>query len=296
MNRYALTGLALLYIAQNIPVYFFTVGVLSILRKEGIGLEWVALIPLLALPWAFKFLWAPLVDRLKARIRWTIGLQLLTAALLFSLSYFQIATNLGSLFLIGITMSLVGSTQDIAIDAFAIEQARADQRGLVNTLQASGAALGSVIGGTLLLFLYERVGWDLATKVLAVLVAASIIPFALMQNYKKLQDGALKVHERFTPSLRRTFARPEILRLLGLCALTRICEGLAMGMQQPLLIDRGVSLEVVGLVVGTIGAGVGLVAAWTSGLLQRFFEKTRVLIGSLVLRTLVYGTLAASLL
>src|SRR5690606_24308031 len=55
--------LALLYVAQALPLGFFVIAMPAILRARGVGLERVGLLAALALPFLLKFLWAPLVDR-----------------------------------------------------------------------------------------------------------------------------------------------------------------------------------------------------------------------------------------
>mgnify|MGYP001800856243 CR=1 FL=1 len=52
-----------LYAAQSAPVQFFYVGLPAIFREAGHSLADIALVHLAFLPWALKFLWAPLVDR-----------------------------------------------------------------------------------------------------------------------------------------------------------------------------------------------------------------------------------------
>jgi len=51
-----------LYIAQAIPMSFFSTVVPVIMRQENYSLESIGLLQLIKLPWVLKFLWAPLVD------------------------------------------------------------------------------------------------------------------------------------------------------------------------------------------------------------------------------------------
>jgi MFS family permease len=300
--------LGLLYIAQGIPVYFFTVGVTSILRKEGLSLEWFGLLSALALPWALKFLWASWIDRRGTRRAWIISLQALTTVLLASLTFIQPYQDFWTFFLIGLAIAFVSSTQDIAIDAYAIEHSAMGKRSLVNSLQASGAALGSIIGGTALLFVYERYGWEVTTLSLSAFAVVSFLmvlltPFGhrdvspvtpvILSEAKDLRhpersEGSLP----HRPSLRHALRRPKIRRLLLLSGVTRLCEGFVMVVIQPILIDHGVGLETVGLVIGALGAGIGLLSAWMAGASQKIFGENRVFFGGLGFRTLVYGLFA----
>ncbi len=72
--------LATLYLAQGLPFGFFTVALPVLMREQGLSLPDIGLTNLLSLPWALKFLWAPLVDRfaggrLGRRRSWILPLQ-----------------------------------------------------------------------------------------------------------------------------------------------------------------------------------------------------------------------------
>ena len=62
-SRFGLGVIVVLYMAHALPLYFYNVAVPAILRSQGVDLRWIGMLSLLYLPWAFKFLWAPLVDR-----------------------------------------------------------------------------------------------------------------------------------------------------------------------------------------------------------------------------------------
>ena len=73
-----------LYFSQGLPFGFFTQALPVLLRQRGVDLGMIGLTSLLALPWALKFLWAPLVDRhwlpsIGRRRSWILPLQGLTA-------------------------------------------------------------------------------------------------------------------------------------------------------------------------------------------------------------------------
>src|SRR5690606_1915996 len=78
-----LTLLASLYLAQGMPYGFFSQFLPAMLRSQGVSLEGVGLASLLALPWALKFAWAPVVDRFGSarfghRRAWIVPIQVMT--------------------------------------------------------------------------------------------------------------------------------------------------------------------------------------------------------------------------
>src|SRR5688500_8947917 len=83
--------LGALYLAQGVAFGFFTQALPVVMRQQGYALTWIGLSSLLALPWALKWLWAPVIDaryspRLGRRRTWLLGLQVTTALLLLTLA------------------------------------------------------------------------------------------------------------------------------------------------------------------------------------------------------------------
>src|SRR6185295_3670332 len=80
-----------LYLAQGLPFGFFTQALPVLLREKGLALPLIGLSSLLALPWALKFLWAPLIDGVRAprigrRRAVILPLQFASAAVLATLA------------------------------------------------------------------------------------------------------------------------------------------------------------------------------------------------------------------
>ena len=86
-----------LYVAQSIPMSFFSTVVPVIMRQENYSLSSIGLLQLVKLPWTLKFLWAPIVDN-KARTtkqlkRWIIVSELFYATIIFSVAFFNLETD-----------------------------------------------------------------------------------------------------------------------------------------------------------------------------------------------------------
>ena len=64
ISALSLAVVIVLYLAHALPLYFYNVALPAILRHQGVDLRWIGMLSLLYIPWAFKFLWAPLIDRL----------------------------------------------------------------------------------------------------------------------------------------------------------------------------------------------------------------------------------------
>lgn len=296
----------MLYLAHALPLYFFNVALPAILRQQGMDLRWIGMLSLLYLPWAFKFLWAPLVDRyfwprLGRRRSWLIFTQLAVIAGLLLLAAMRIDYGLWPFVLTALWISTMAATQDIAIDGYAVEVYPATHYSLASTMQSAGIALGSMLGGAGTLWLYQQYSWQVALLSLTGLIAITTLSVFFMKETHDGQQLAIggsdnQFLEKYKPSLRRVFARPEIRRLLLVIVVYRLVESPAMAMLNPMLVDAKWSLTQIGLLFSVVGAAVGLLAAVAAGWLVKRQGSMRWLLGAGWLRSVVYSGVAIGLL
>lgn len=139
-----------LYIAQAIPMSFFSTAIQVLMRQADYSLSSIALLQLIKLPWILKFLWAPLVDRhcitLKDYKRCIITSEIVYALLILMVGLLDIQTDL--YLIIGLVfLSLIASaTQDIATDTLAVLSFGKSDKSLVNSMQSMGSFGGTLIG------------------------------------------------------------------------------------------------------------------------------------------------------
>ena len=152
-----------LYIAQAIPMSFFSTVVPVIMRQENYSLESIGLLQLIKLPWIFKFLWAPLVDRSAGTIqnyrKWIISSELFYAVVILAIGFLDLRTDFILIIAMMIVAFIASATQDIATDAFAILILKRDERCTGNSMQSAGSFMGTLAGSGLLLVVYHFLGW-----------------------------------------------------------------------------------------------------------------------------------------
>lgn len=286
----------MLYLAHALPLYFFNVAMPAILRQQGMDLRWIGMLSLLYLPWAFKFFWAPLVDRyfiprLGRRRSWLVLTQLAVIAGLVLLAVMRIDYGLWPFVLTALWISTIAATQDIAIDGYAVDVYPATHYSLASTMQSIGIALGSMLGGAGTLWLYEHYNWQVALLSLTGLIAMTTLSVCFLKESSDTQ-----FLDKYKPSLRRVFSRPEIRRLLLVIVVYRLVESPAMAMLNPMLVDAKWSLTQIGVLFSVAGAAVGLLAAVAAGWLVKRQGSMHWLLGAGWLRSLIYMAVAITLL
>ncbi len=142
-----------LYIAQAVPMSFFTTALQVILREQAVPLSIIGLLQVIKLPWILKVFWAPAVDRhcntIRDYKRTIVGVEIVYALLVLLTSIFNLGAIVPSSFhflIVIILLALMASaTQDIATDALAIRTSSHKQRGLLNSMQSMGSFGGKCV-------------------------------------------------------------------------------------------------------------------------------------------------------
>ncbi|MBK6684191.1 MAG: MFS transporter [Deltaproteobacteria bacterium] len=290
--------LGALYFSQGLPYGFFTQALPALLRKEGASLPAIGASSLLALPWALKFLWAPLVDRWYwprwgRRRSWILPLQWAAVLTLCLLGIFVRADQLLAMMIGVLVLNLLAASQDIATDGLALDLLEPEERGLANGLQVAGYRAGMIIGGGLLLVLYERLGTAGTFFGMAALLALATLPISFTREPEIPPEPTAKPQ---APEV-HFFRRPQVLPVLALVVIYKTGEAFASGMLRPFLTDLGLSLEDLGWMLGTVGFVSGLLGALTGGHLSQRLGRRRALIGLGVVQAVAvagYGGLAVA--
>lgn len=280
--------LAGLYLAQGIPGYLLVAAVPPIMRELGVSRTAIGLLALLMIPLTVKFLWAPLVDRLKLmaighRRSWILPTQLGTVLAIASLVFVD-PTNVTAILMIGFVIAVLTSTQDIATDGYATLALRQEDRPVGNAIQGAAVAFSVIIGGTLSLLLYGWVGWQAMVLTIAVVSALPLFAIAFMP-----EDADTQVFRpAVKPSLKSFLRRPEAVTVLAIALTYRASEGLVKSMEGSYLVDAGLPLSAIGYLSGIAAATAGIAGSFiAAGLVRRTGAGgTLLLLG--VLRTICF--------
>lgn len=256
-----------LYIAQAIPMSFFSTVVPVIMRQENYSLESIGLLQLIKLPWVLKFLWAPLVDgsakSLAGYKRWIYGSEIFYALVVFSIGFLSLQTNFSLVVILMLIAVVASATQDIATDAFAILILQKKERGYGNSMQSAGGFAGNLIGSGLLLMVFYYLGWQMLLLCLGLFVLIALIPLRL---YQKRPVAEVNAGKKVRMAELWSFIRiPQMYKWL--LVLFMFSSGLVgiMAMLKPWLVDLGYTTPQIGLMVGIQGTTAALLAALIAG-------------------------------
>ena len=256
-----------LYIAQSIPMSFFSTVIPVIMRQENYSLESIGLLQLVKLPWIFKFLWAPLIDNVSRSARrnrnTVIFSELFYAAVIISIAFLDLQTDFKMIVAIMVVAFIASATQDIAVDIFAIRILKPAERSIGNSMQSAGSFTGTLFGTGVLLIAYHYFGWTNLLFLLALFVVFAVVP---MLVYRNPEPVAADPKTRITlAEIYRFFAeKGKHKRVLILVFYYSGIIGI-LTMLKPFLVDHGYNVKQIGMMSGIFGTSVAALSAFAGG-------------------------------
>ncbi|GAB3698959.1 MFS transporter [Mariniluteicoccus flavus] len=268
-----------LYVTQYLGVGFIYVGLTAMLRSKGVALESLAAVSLAGIMWALKPLWAPLIDRF-GRTRhghyrtWLLGLQpLLALAGLALIAIPSPERHLGLLGAVIAVYTFVSATQDIAADGLTARAVDDATRPLANGIANAAQWLGNVLGGGLIVLVYDSFGW---VPAMVTLTALSLLPLPLVLRHREARASAQAARLGTAyAALARVFRQPGGA-MWGFLVMPLFLGGAtaAYGLLSPALTDAGWSLGRLGWVLGMYLAAPAALASLAVGPCIARFGRT----------------------
>jgi len=168
------SGLPLLLTYSTLQAWLATVGV----RRAALGA-----IALVGMSYSFKFVWAPLIDRvppplpLGRRRGWGITIQILLIVAILALGSCDPKHNLPRMAVLAVVVAFLSASQDIVIDAWRVESLSIDQQGPGAASITAGYRIGMLASGAGALFIASSAGWFAAYATMAALVGVGLLVF-----------------------------------------------------------------------------------------------------------------------
>ncbi len=243
--------------------------------QEGVDLAKIALFGLVLIPYAFKFLWAPLIDHINlpfARLigrkkAWGLAAQIGIMVLLFLLSLSHPVEDQMRVFLLCFAIAVCSSTQDIVIDALRIDTLEGNTLKEGSAVYQLGARLGFLLAVAGMIFLSARVSWEAAYQISIGMIAVGVVSLCLVRE-KKAAVSRISFYDYAVAPFQDLIRRENFLTLCVFIVLYKLCNGMLGPMAYPFYYQVGFTADDIALVSGTFGVFVTMAGIFAGGLLM----------------------------
>ena len=279
---------------SGLPLYILFQLVPAWLQDRGVSLAEIGLFALVGIPYTWKFLWAPFMDRfslkrLGRRKGWMLLSQIMLLLLIGALGSFSPQQSLRAVALVALALAFFSASQDIVLDAYRRELLREEELGLGNSIHVQAYRISSLIPGSLALVLADHLPWASVFWLTAAFMLVGIIMALVIREpdteLPQLHGMSAVITAPFSEYIDRKRWRGAILVMLFMI-LYKLGDSMATALSTPFYLDLGFSKTEVGLVAKNaalwpaIGGGIlgGLAmlklginrALWLFGLVQLF--------------------------
>ena len=285
-------------------------GTLSFwLREAGIDRSTIGYLTWVGLIYAFKWMWAPLVDRLPIpflsklfgrRRSWLLFAQALIIFGLLGMASLDPKVSLTPIVWCALLVAFGSATQDIALDAFRIESADSDHQAALAATYQTGYRLALIWAGAGVLWLaaraevgastYDAGAWQFAYLCMAASISVGVLTTLFSTEPVRLELAKARNAKAW---LQQTLIEPfaefinryhwHAIVILGLIAIYRISDVVMGIMANPFYVDMGYTKDEVAAVSKVFGVIMTLVGAFVGGVLTLRFGVMRILFVGAVL-------------
>jgi PAT family beta-lactamase induction signal transducer AmpG len=258
--------------ASGLPL-LLTIGVLQAWMKEkGVDLTWIGMITLVQLPYTWKFIWAPILDRytlpfLGRRRGWLLIAQLALVFAIVALGYSDPVEHVTMMIVAAVLVAFFSATQDIVIDAYRREDLPDEELGLGSSMYIYGYRLGMLLASGGGLILADHIPFSMVYLIMAACMLPGILTTLLTPEPRADAGAPQTMKEAVINPLVEYFSRNNAVWILIFILLYKIGDTMASAITTPFYLDIGFSKTDIGAVVKVFGTGATLGGAFLGGLI-----------------------------
>ncbi|WP_108470293.1 AmpG family muropeptide MFS transporter [Rhodanobacter thiooxydans] len=250
------------------------------LKENGIELKDITMIASAGMTYAFKFVWAPLLDhwripgfaRLGQRRGWLLFAQLGVVLGLLAMALLT-PVQLAPFVAATLVVAFFGATQDIAVDAYRIEIAPIEAQGALVATYSLGYRIGLLLAGAVALILADHLPWRLVYALMALAMAVPVATTLVAREPDVLRVRAARWRDAMREGVIDPFA--DFFRRYGwvLAGVTLLFlllfkmpeQATIGGIMSPFYRDMGFSKTEIGTITKIYGIWIGIVGVFLGG-------------------------------
>ena len=255
--------------SSGLPLFILYQLVPGWLRSEGVSLTEIGLFSLIGIPYVWKFIWSPFMDRyslplLGRRRSWMLFTQVLLLLSIACFGFVDPVIDIWSVAYLAAAVAFFSASQDIVLDAYRRELLPDNELGLGNSIHVQAYRLSGLVPGSLAFILADHISWQSVFLIVAVFMFVGIFLTLSIKEINQEIAAPKTLREAvvlpFKDFINRKGLKPA-LEILVFLFLYKLGDSMATALQTPFFIDLGFSKTEIGVVAKTaslIAMTVGL--------------------------------------
>lgn len=282
-GSWRLLSVVLLSFSSGLPLGLVWIAIPAWMARAGVDIKVIGLFTLAQAPWSFKLLWSPSMDRfpppfLGRKRGWILISQLALVALGFWLA--GVSDHPEAVWVIGalaLAIAFASATQDIAVDAYAVEVLRKEEHGLAVGARTAFYRAAMLVSGGVSITLAAQMSWAFVN----LLLALAYVPFLLVTWFapepEVVPDPPRTLRDAVWGPFVGFLAQHRSLEILAFVVLYKLSDNLTQALTRPFLVQVGFNDFDVGVATATIGQAAAIGGTFLGGVLTQSMGLGRAL-------------------
>jgi PAT family beta-lactamase induction signal transducer AmpG len=270
---------------SGLPLYILIQLVPAWLRTEGVGLAEIGFFTLIGLPYTWKFLWSPVMDRytlpfLGRRRGWMLVTQLALMASIAAIGFLQPEFSIVLIAYLAAAIAFFSASQDIVLDAYRRELLADNELGLGNAIHVQAYRLAGLVPGSLALILADMMPWHSVFIVVAAFMLIGIVMVLCIDEPERDPQAPRTIKEAVLEPFREFLGRQGFgaaMFVLAFLFFYKLGDNMATALQTPFFIDVGFTLTQIGVVAKFASLIAVIVGGLVGGLIMIVLTINRAL-------------------
>ena len=282
-GSWRLLSVVLLSFSSGLPLGLVWIAIPAWMARAGVDIKVIGLFTLAQAPWSFKLLWSPSMDRfpppfLGRKRGWILISQLALVALGFWMA--GVSDHPEAVWVIGalaMAIAFASATQDIAIDAYAVEVLRKEEHGLAVGARTAFYRAAMLVSGGVSITLAAQTSWALVNLLLALVYLPFLLVTWFAPEPEVLPDAPRTLRDAVWGPFVGFLAQHRSLEILAFVVLYKLSDNLTQALTRPFLVQVGFNDFDVGVATATIGQAAAVGGTFLGGVLTQSMGLGRAL-------------------
>ena len=260
--------------SSGLPLYLLIQLLPAWLRSEQVDLKAIGFFALIQLPYNWKFLWSPLLDRyaiplLGRRRGWMLLTQILLLLSIPVFGMFHPKLDLWTIAYLASAVAFFSASQDIVLDAYRREILSDTELGLGNSVHVNAYRVAGLVPGALSLILADFLPWSTVFLITALFMVPGMLMTIFVSEPKIVGTPPKTLREAVVEPFREFIQRNglnDALRVLAFIFFYKLGDSMATALATPFYLDMGFTKTEIGLIAKNAGLWPSIIGGLIGGI------------------------------